>query len=189
MAQTAQDYEKNFLENILSLTGNTLEHWLNLAQSSGLNKTMELTNFFKLNHKLNHAHSSLLAGIYLNGGKANFANTDDLLNKQLEGKEHLRSLYNKIVKFIKKTVSETEVIPKVTYISFVTKKEFAAIKFMKDEIRLGFALKNTPFSEQLVKSKISGPMAHITHMVSISDENQLNDYLQTLINQSHKNRN
>lgn len=189
MAKTAQEYEKSFLDNIVTLTGHNLKHWLDLAQSSGLSKTMELTNYFKQTHKLNHAHSSILAGIYLNGGKAAFANTDDLLNKQLTGKEHLKPLYEKLIHFIQAAVKETQVIPKVTYISFTDKKEFAAINIKKDEIRLGLALKNEPFTDELLKAKISGPMAHISHMVIVTEAKQLNSGLSKLIKQSFINRN
>jgi dsRNA-specific ribonuclease len=189
MAQTAQEYEKNFLDNIVTLTGETLKHWLALAQSSGLSKAMELTNYFKHTHKLNHAHSSILAGIYLNGGKAAFANTDDLLNKQLSGKEHLKPLYEKLIQFVQSALKETQVIPKVTYISLTGKKEFAAINFKKDEIRLGMALKNEPFTDELTKAKISGPMAHISHMLIITETKQLNNELSKHLKQSFINRN
>jgi predicted transport protein len=189
MAQTAQEYEKNFLANIESLTGHNLKHWLDLAKKSGLYKPMELTNFFKLTHKLNHAHSSLLAGIFRNEGKASFADSGSLIDKQLQGKENQRTLYEKTAKFICASVKGTEVVPKVTYISFTGTKEFAAINIKKEEIRLGMSLGNTPFTNDLEKAKISGPMAHITQMLVIKSEKQLNKELAAILKQAFSNRN
>jgi hypothetical protein len=177
MALTPQEYEKNFLDNIVSLTGHSLKDWMDVAKSSGLEKPMELTKFFKEQHQLNHSHASMLSAIYRNGGKPAYANSEDLLDKQLKGKEDLRPLYEATAAFIQKSVPGCQVIAKVTYVSFAGKKEFAAVQFKKGEVRLGIALGNRAFDTTFEKAKISGPMAHISHMVVLTDAGQLDSAL------------
>lgn len=190
MAKTSGEFEKEFIQTAKEKTGKTLEEWLPLLKKSGLSRQMEITNWLKETHKLNHLQSTLLAGLYLNNGKPVYQNEDSLLDNQFVKCEGMRSLYNAIAGKILAQFPDAQVIPKKTYLSFTATREFAAINIKPKEIRLGIDLGDAPFTDILQKSKLTGPMPRISHMVIITGEGQLDksvsQFLQSSYNRSHK---
>lgn len=190
MAKTSGEFEQEFIQTAKEKTGKTLEQWLSVVKKSGLSKQMEITNWLKAEHKLNHLQASLLAGLYLNNGQPVYQNETSLLNNQFTKCEEMRSLYNSVSEKILKAFPDTQLIPKKTYLSFTAIREFAAINIKPKEIRLGIDLGDMAFTETLQKSKLTGPMPRISHMIILTDINQfdkhVNEYLQLSYNRSHK---
>jgi len=83
MAKTSGEFEQEFIQTAKEKTGRTLDQWLPVVKKSGLSKQMEITNWLKTEHKLNHLQASLLAGLYLNNGKPVYQNEASLLDNQL----------------------------------------------------------------------------------------------------------
>ena len=54
MAKTSGEFEQEFIQTAKEKTGKTLEQWLPVVKASGLSKQMEITNWLKAEHKLNH---------------------------------------------------------------------------------------------------------------------------------------
>ena len=167
-----------------------MEQWLPVVKKSGLSKQMEITNWLKAEHKMNHLQASLLAGLYLNNGKPVYQNETSLLDNQFTKCEEMRPLFNAISDKILKEFSGTQLIPKKTYLSFTATREFAAMNIKPKEIRLGIDLGDIAFTETLQKSKLSGPMPRISHMIVLTDIKQFDkkvvEYLQLSYNRSHK---
>lgn len=126
-------------------------------------------------------HASLLVGIYVNNGKAVYADGADLLDAQFAKKEQLKPLFNELVKVIQKEISGTLVTAKKTYVSFHKQKEYAALNIKTDELRLGMDLGEMPFNASVQKSKLTGPMPRISHMVVIKDKSDINTKLLHLL--------
>ena len=78
------------------------------------------------------------------------------------------------------------VLPKKTYVSILEKREFAAINIRPKELRLGFDLGERKFDEQVSKSKLTGPMPRISHMVVVTNGDQLKPDLVELLQISYK---
>lgn len=190
MAKTSGEFEQEFIQTAKEKTGKTLEQWLPVVKKSGFSKQMEITNWLKSEHKLNHLQASLLAGLYLNNGKPVYQNESSLLDNQFAKCEEMRPLYIAVSEKILKAFPDTQLIPKKTYISFTASREFAAINIKPKEIRVGADLGDVAFTETLQKSKLSGPMPRISHMIIITDINQfdkkVHEYLQLSYNRSHK---
>jgi predicted transport protein len=190
MAKTSGEFEQEFIKTAKEKTGKTLEQWLPVVKKSGLSKQMEITNWLKAEHKLNHLQASLLAGLYLNNGQPVYQNETSLLDNQFAKCEDMRPLYNSVSEKILKAFPDTQLIPKKTYLSFTAIREFAAINIKPKEIRLGIDLGDMAFTETLQKSKLTGPMPRISHMIILTDINQfdknVNEYLQLSYNRSHK---
>jgi predicted transport protein len=190
MAKTSGEFEQEFIQTAKEKTGKTLEQWLPVVKKSGLAKQMEITNWLKAEHKLNHLQASLLAGLYLNNGKPVYQNETNLLDNQFVKCEDMRPLFDNISKQILGAFAGTQIIPKKTYVSFTSTREFAAINIKPKEIRLGMDLGNESFTEMLQKSKLTGPMPRISHMVVLTDGKQFDkkilNYLQASYNRSHK---
>jgi hypothetical protein len=190
MAKTSGEFEQEFIQTAKEKTGKTLEQWLPVVKKSGFSKQMEITNWLKAEHKLNHLQASLLAGLYLNNGKPVYQNETSLLDNQFAKCEEMRPLYNAVSEKILKAFPDTQLIPKKTYLSFTATREFAAINIKPKEIRLGIDLGDIAITETLQKSKLSGPMPRISHMIVLTDLNQFDkkvlEYLQLSYNRSHK---
>ncbi|MBK9631335.1 MAG: hypothetical protein IPO62_09790 [Saprospiraceae bacterium] len=83
-------------------------------------------------------------------------------------------------------VPGTQLIPKKTYLSFTSDREFAAINIKPKELRLGLDLGEVPFDEYIQKSKLTGPMPRISHMVILTELQQFNHKLLDLLQQSYQ---
>ncbi len=189
MAKTSAEFEQEFMQTVKEKTGKSMDQWLPLVKKSGLSKQMEITNWLKAEHKLNHLQASLLAGLYLNNGKPVYQNESSLLDNQFAKSESIRPLFDSISEKILKLFPDSQIIAKKTYISFTATREFAAINIKPKELRLGIDLGDLAFTETLQKSKLSGPMPRISHMLILTEIKQFDkkaiEYLQTSYNRSH----
>jgi len=186
MAKTSGDYEKEFIETAKEKTGKTLDEWMIVIANSGLDKTKVIIEYLKKEYSLNHLQAQLATGIFLNGKKPLYMNEVSLLDNQIIKCEAVLPIYNSLSEFIVKEFPDTQIIPKKTYVSFTAKREFAAINFKPKEIRLGFDLGDLPFNDFIQKSKLTGPMPRISHMVALTDVSEINNKVLDLLNQSYK---
>ncbi len=190
MAKTSGEFEQEFIHTAKEKTGRSLTEWLPVVKASGKTKQMDITKWLKAEHNLNHLQAQLLAGLYLNNGKPVYQNEDGLLGNQFTKCEAMRPLFDHISEMILQNFPDAQRVAKKTYVSFTAIREFAAINIKPKEIRLGMDLGDTPFTETLQKSKLSGPMTRISHMIILSDTQlpikELISYLQISYNRSNK---
>ena len=190
MAKTSGEFEQEFIQTAKVKTGRSLEQWLPVVKASGLSKTMEITNWLKAEHKLNHLQASLLTGLYLNNGKPVYQNEQALLNNQFAKAESMRPLFEAVSEKILSLFPGTQLIPKKTYLSYTATREFAAINIKPTEIRLGMDLGDMAFTDTVQKTKLTGPMPRISHMVVITNikqfDKKLIELLQLSYNRTHK---
>lgn len=186
MAQkTSGEFEKEFIDGLQSATGRDLSAWLKTVDGFGSKKRNEVIAWLKSEHKFNHMHASLLAGIHANGGKLVYQSTDSLLDDQFAKAADMRPLYEAFVSFITKSFPNATFLPKKTYISVLENREFGAVNIKKAELRIGLDLGDRPFDEKVEKAKLTGPMPRISHMVVVTDANQFNSGMLELLKQSH----
>ena len=69
MAKTPAEFEQEFIQTAKEKTGKSLDEWLALVAPGGFSKQMEILNWLKAEHKLNHMQAGFIASIYLNKGK------------------------------------------------------------------------------------------------------------------------
>ena len=190
MAKTSGELEKEFIDTAKDKTGKSLEQWLALVKTSGIDKRNDIIEWLKKGHGLNHMQAQFVAGIYFNNGDPVYINENALLENQFEKCRNMRPLFDAVSENIITTFQGTQLIPKKTYLSFTAVREFAAMNIKPSEIRLGMDLGERPFDEVVQKSKLTGPMPRITHMIIITDnkqfDNKLKELLQESYNRSHK---
>ena len=190
MIKTSAELEQEFIQTAAEKTGKSLDQWLPVIKSSGLSKQMEILNWLKADHQLNHLQASLLAGLYLNDGQPVYQNETALLENQFVKCEVMRPVFERISEKILSHFPDAVLIPKKTYLSYTANREFAAINIKPKEIRLGIDLGSEPFTETLQKSKLMGAMPRISHMLTITDSNDLDEkamaYIQQSYDRSHK---
>ena len=184
-AKTSGEIEKEFIDTLKASTKKDLHGWLAEIATLGTKKRNDIIHSLKQTYGFGHMNASLLAGIFLNGGKPVYGSTDDLLENQFAKAEAMRPLYESFLDFVKKNFPAATVLPKKTYVSILEKREFAAINIKPKELRIGVDLGDRPFDETVTKSKLSGPMPRISHMVIVTDENSFNEDMLTLLRASH----
>lgn len=183
--KTSGEIEKEFIDNLKASTRKDLNGWLAEIRSLGITKRNDIINSLKNDYAFGHMNASLLAGIYLNGGKPVYGSTDDLLENQFAKAEAMRGIYESVINFVRENFPGATVLPKKTYVSILEKREFAAINIKPKELRLGFDLGDRPFDDAVTKSKLTGPMPRISHMVIVTGKESLNEDLIALLRASH----
>lgn len=174
MAKTSGEIEKEFIDDLKSNTGKDLKQWLSELKKSKIEKRNDLIKWLKESYEFGHMNASLLVGIYLNNGNPVYASESDLLENQIGKYETLRPLFEFTSHKILKQFPDTTMIPKKTYVSFTAKREFAAVNIKSNEIRLGLDLGEQPFEGNLEKSKLTGPMPRISHMIVLKNKEDFN---------------
>ena len=184
--KTSGEIEKEFIDNLKTSTGKSLAEWIKHLNASGLTRRNDIIKWLKEKNGFGHMNASLLTGIYLNNGQPVYGNTDDLLDNQFAKAADMRSLYGLLTAFAKKHFPDSSVLPKKTYVSILEKREFAAINIKPKELRLGFDLGDRPFDERVGKSKLTGPMPRISHMLVLTDQSELDTDLVELLRASYQ---
>jgi predicted transport protein len=186
MAKTSQEIEQEFIDGLKSVTGKDLKTWLSAIRESGFEKRNDIIKWLKEQHNFGHMNATLLMGIFANGGKPVYASGQNLLDNQFEKCPDMRPLFDQLQAAIVSWDSSVSFIPKKTYVSITKKREFAAINVKKGELRLGLDLGEIPFDSALEKSKLTGPMARISHMVVINNSSAVNPRLFQLLDTANK---
>ena len=185
MAKTSGEIEKEFIDTAKIQTGKSLKEWLALLKASGIEKRNDLLEWLKKGHGLNHLHAQLITGIHLNKGNPVYIDENALLENQFLKCPQMRPLFDELAEKITSSFQGTQLIPKKTYLSFTAVREFAAMNIKPKEIRLGLDLGEEPFTDTLQKSKLTGPMPRISHMLIITEVNPLDNHALKLITQSY----
>jgi predicted transport protein len=184
MAKTSGELETEFIETAKEKTGKSLQEWLSLVKSSKIQKQNDIFEWLKKGHGLNHMQAQFMAGIYLNNGNPVYGNENTLLENQFVKCPDMRGLFEAVSEKIISQFQGTQLIPKKTYLSFTAVREFAAINVKQKEIRLGLDLGEVSFTEELQKSKLTGPMPRISHMLILTDIKQFDSKTKQLLEQS-----
>lgn len=189
MAKTSGEIEKEFIDTAKDRTGKSLQDWLKLVKSSGIDKRNDILEWLKKGHGLNHLQAQLITGIFLNNGNPVYINENALLENQFLKCPEMRVVFDSISEKIISSFQGTQLIPKKTYLSFTAVREFAAINVKPKEIRLGLDLGDEAFTEVLQKSKLTGPMPRISHMVILSESEHFDNRVKQLVQQSFNRTN
>ncbi len=183
--KTPQEYEKEFLDGLKKSSGKSLEEWTKIIQETGKSKRNEILNWLKENHPFNYSEASMLAAIFVNGGKPVYGDITELLDNQFKKKEQFRPVYDALASTIQREFPGINLIPKKTYVSVTYKREFAAIAIKSKEIRFGMDLGDAEFDEYLQPSKSLGAMPRISHMVMLTDESEIDGRLINLMKEAN----
>lgn len=189
MAKTSGEIEKEFIEGLKSSTGKDLKGWLAHVKSSGIEKRNDIVKWLKEKEGFGHMNANLLTGIYLNNGQPVYGSEENLLENQFTKCEAMKPLFEELKKTILKWDKDAQFLAKKTYVSILKKREFAAINIKPKELRLGLDLGDMPFTESLQKSKLTGPMPRISHMIVVTDASQFSKEFFSLLKTAHDRTN
>jgi predicted transport protein len=161
---------QTMLENLKDKTGHSLDEWKSIIMKKKFAKHGEIVKFLKEEHGVTHGYASEIALKVLASDAASAADTDDLLENQYKGKEHLKPLYEKLINEIQKFGGEFEIAPKKTYVSLKRKKQFIILNpASKTRFEIGFNLKGVEPKGKLEAEKPNGICSHKINLAAVAE--------------------
>ncbi|RYY29892.1 MAG: DUF4287 domain-containing protein [Chitinophagaceae bacterium] len=166
--------EITMIENLRKNTGKSLEQWIAIVSHANLDKHGQIVKYLKENHEFTHGFANLVALKAKASGVKPGEDEVDLVQKQYEGKEHFRALYERLIAEVNKFGKDIEVAPKKAYVSLRRSKQFALLQpASKTRYEIGLILKNQPASGKL--QAITTPNAMCTHKILLTSEKDLDN--------------
>jgi len=164
--------EKTMLDNLQKNTGKTLTEWITLVKKESFNKHGEILKFLKENHGFTHGFANLVALKARGADAGSVENKDELVDKQYQGKEHFRTLYDKLLGEIMRFGNDIEIAPKKAYVSLRRKKQFAILQpATKTRFEIGINLKGVPAKGKLME--INTPNAMCSHKINLMNDSEI----------------
>ncbi|MGB0717095.1 MAG: DUF4287 domain-containing protein [Phycisphaerae bacterium] len=172
------------IANLEEKTGKTLAQWIKIVTTSKLEKHGEIIKMLKTDHELTHGYANLVAH-KARKSAAGDADPDDLIGNQYAGKkEHLKPIYDAIIKQVQK-FGEVEIAPKKAYVSLRAAKQFAIIQpSTAKRIDVGINLKGIDPTDRLEASGSFNSM--VSHRVRIENADQVDKELQGWLKDAFK---
>lgn len=160
--------EETMIENLHKNSGKTLEQWIAIVSKEKLEKHGEIIKSLKENHGLTHGYANLIAHKSKGSDAGSAENTDDLIEKQYKGKEHLKPVYDRLLGEIQKFGGDIEIAPKLAYVSMRRKKQFVILQpATKTRFEIGINLKGQEGKGKL--EAINTPNSMCSHRINVTD--------------------
>ncbi len=176
---------QTMIDNLYKNTGKTLEQWIEIVKNENFAKHGEIIKFLKEKHEFTHGFANLVAHKSKETDAGYAENTDDLIVRQYQGKEHFKPIYDKLIAEILTFGNDIEIAPKNTYVSLRRKKQFAILNpATKTRFEIGINLKGQEPTEKLEAEK---PNSMCSHKIKITDINEIDNETMTWIKKAYEN--
>ncbi len=166
--------EQTMLDNLLKNTGKTLDQWIEIVKKENFEKHGQILKFLKEQHSFTHGFANMVAMKSRGADAGSAENKEELIEKQYEGKEHFRPIYDNLIAEIHKFGKDIEIAPKNAYVSLRRKKQFAILQpATKTRFEIGINLKG-----QEPKGKLEGvntSNAMCSHKINLTDTNDIDN--------------
>jgi hypothetical protein len=173
-------YVKSIIEGMKKKTGRSLEEWLHLAKQKGPADENQRRDWLKKEHGLGTNYAAWIAERSVGKGSREespeqyLQHAHDYVEKMFSGpKEHLRPIYDEIIKYARTLGPDIRVSPCSTIVPIYRKHVVAQVKpTTRTRIDLGLALKNAKVPKRLINTGGFEKKDRITHRIeltSISD--------------------
>lgn len=172
-------------KGLLEKTGKSLEAWIKIVKTTGLQKHGEIMTYLKTEHGFTHGFANFVTQ-KANKSDAGSQDGDQLiLDQYAKGKEHLKPIYELLREKTAVFGNDIDFVPKKASVSCVRKKQFALIQpSTKTRIDLGLKYKDKSHVGRLETSGPFGTMC--THRVQLTDINQVDDELINWIKEAYE---
>ena len=176
------------IENLKINTGKSLEQWITIVRAENFLKHGEIIKFLKEEYSFTHGFANLVALKARESDADSFKNKDDLIDLQYKGKEHFKTLYDKLINEILQFGNNIEIAPKKAYVSLRTKKQFAILNpATKSRFEIGLIIKDQKRDGILEETKTSNSMC--SHKINLSSIEEINHEVMNWIKIAYKKSN
>lgn len=170
-------------KGLFEKTGKTLDYWVQLVISSGIEKHKAIIDFLKSEHGFTYGFANFVAHKAKKSDAASHA-ADDLITKQYQGKEHLKPIYEQLLNKILAFGDDIIQTAKKDSVSLIRKHQFALIKpATKKRIDLGLKIKGKEACGRLENSGPFGTMC--THRVQLTEVGEVDDEVLAWIEEAY----
>lgn len=177
--------EQTMLDNLHKNTGKTLKQWVEIIKKRNFEKHGQIMKFLKEEHSFTHGFANMVAMKSRGADAGSVENKDELIDKQYKGKEHLKPLYDKLIKEIRKFGKDVEITPKNAYVSLRRKKQFAILQpATKTRFQIGVNLKGQKPKGKLTAEK---PNSMCSHKINLADIKDIDKEVMEWIKKAYEN--
>ena len=172
-------YVKSIIEGMKKKTGRSLEEWMQLATEKGPADEKQRRDWLKKEFGLGTNYSAWIAERSF--GKSSreenpehyLQHAPDYVEQMFAGpKEHLRPIYDEIIKFARIMGSDVRVSPCSTIVPIYRRHVVAQVKpTTRTRIDLGLALKNATVPKRLINTGGFEKKDRITHRIELTSIN------------------
>lgn len=185
---------QDWVEALPKKTGRSLQQWVDFLKKEGPADLADQRSWLQKNHNLGTNASAWI--VEYAEGKAPWEGdpesylkaADEYVEAMFSGaKADLKPLFETILETAFKLAPDVKACPCKTIVPLYRNHVFAQIKpTTRTRIDLGFALKNTPFTDRLLDTGGLAKKDRITHKIAITKLSDIDDevihYLQTAYN-------
>jgi predicted transport protein len=165
------DQAQTMIENLAKNTGKSLDQWIGIVRKQNIAKHGEIIKFLKEKHGMTHGYANLVAHRARGSNAGSVENKDDLVDRQYQGKEQFKPLYDKLLKEIMTFGKDIEVAPKNAYVSLRRNKQFATLQpATKTRFEIGINLKGQDPVGRLEAEK---PNSMCSHKIKVADISEI----------------
>jgi predicted transport protein len=171
MAKSPEEMAASMIQNLPEKTGKSLDEWLKITRTSGLDKHGQIVKMLKSDHGMTHGFANLVAMKTLQSGKE--PSQTDLVATQYSGpKGDLRPIYDALIAAVEKFGDDVEISPKKTYVSLRRSKQFGIVQpSTRTRVDVGINLKGTEPNDRLEAAGSFNAM--VSHRVRITEKSQV----------------
>jgi predicted transport protein len=158
------------ISNLQQKTGKSLAEWIEIINQQPFTKTSDKVKYLKSTFGLGHGY----AGLIIYHAKVEAAgksdNPEELLEKQYQGKEQLKPIYDKLLSEVIKFGADVEIAPKNSYVSLRRNVQFAMLTpATKVRFEVALKLKNQEPNGILEALPKNGMCTHRIKLSSVED--------------------
>lgn len=177
--------QQTMIDNLHKNTGKTLAQWIAIVTKENFAKHSDIIMFLKEKHQFTYGFANLVAHKAKKSDAGSVKNTAELITSQYQGKEQLKPFYDALIAEIVSFGNDIEIAPKKTYVSLRRKKQFALLKpATKTRFEIGINLKGQEPTGILVAEK---PNAMCSHIIKITERNEINTELLNWLQKAYEN--
>jgi len=153
--------EISMIENLLKITGKSLDEWKTIALASGFKKHGEILNYLKDTFQLGHGYANFIVHKTFATDAGSADDKYQLIENQYKGKENLRQFYEILMAEILKIGDDIEVAPKNASVSLRRKKQFCLLEpKTKTRLEVGLNMKGIIAAGKLEANPPGGMCTH-----------------------------
>ncbi len=185
MPKSPEEMAAAMIQNMPEKTGKSLEEWMKIAKTSGLEKHGQILKMLKADHGMTHGFANLVAMKTLQSGPG--ASEDELVDAQYSGaKADLRPIYEALIAEIAGFGDDVEIAPKKAYVSLRRNKQFGLIQpSTKTRVDVGINLKGVDPTDRLEASGSFNSM--VSHRVRLEQAADVDADLIAWLRQAYEN--
>ena len=188
MAKSPEEMKASMIANLKEKTGKTLPQWLKITKAAKLEKHGQIVKLLKSDYGVTHGFANLIAHETLAAAApaaSQSAKNDPVATQYSGAKEHLKPIYDAILKTVQAFGNDVEIAPKKTYVSLRRNKQFAIVQpSTKTRVDVGINLKGAKATKRLEASGSFNSM--VSHRVRLEDSKQVDAQLKKWLKQAYE---